>query len=256
VSDSFLFDALVAWLINVAGQNDRVEVSEIQLISYLEEEHNLDHIGARAVWESLSPAFRRRVVRDGYLLQWLIFRNVVQVSRLATAEEIQSTAEVYESTKNEELERRIRSLSGIEFERFLTTILGRRSEYRNISVTQISRDGGIDFRGHFVPLENEQLQAPLIGQAKQVSSPITAGVARDFIGALDTASEKRVYGLFVSTGGLTEPAITAIRRSRYPITIWDMGDLLKQSRGIATCHINISFDVPDQTFWEEVIGST
>jgi len=31
--------------------------------------------------------------------------------------------------------------------------------------------------------------------------------------------------------------------------------LLAISRGIATRQIDVSFEVPDQTFWDEIIGS-
>jgi restriction endonuclease Mrr len=202
----------------------------------------------------MSPLFRKsKVVRDGYLVQWQIFRGVLEVRKLATAQEIESTAELYETTTSNEIARKIRSLTGIEFERFLTAVLSRLSEYRNIRVTQASRDGGIDFRGYYMPPNLQQ--TPLIGQAKQVGAPVSASAARDFIGALDTAGEQRAFGLFVSTGGFTDAAIAALEKSRYHIMRWDMKDVLMFSRGIASCRIEVSFEVPDEAFWNEVIGS-
>ena len=250
-----VFELLVGWLMKTAGQSDRAEISEDRAISYLADEMNLDRVGAIAEWEALSDGFRRKkIVRDGHLVQWQMFRSAFQVSRLATAEEVQSCAEIYQLTTHEEVERKIRGLTGIEFERFLTAVLSRRPEYRNIQITQASRDGGIDFRGsYFGP--DLHLQSPLIGQAKQVANPISASVARDFIGALDTAGERRVLGLLVSTGGFTEPAIQAIEGSRYHIKRWNMTDLVSISRGIATRQIDVSFEVPDQPFWDEVIGA-
>jgi hypothetical protein len=254
MSNGAAFESLVAWLIRAAGQSDRAEISEEKAICFLQEELVCDRDTAIAAWQSLFDSFRqKKIVRDGHLVQWQIFRSGFQVSRLATAEEIQSTAEIYESTTPEEVARKIRGLTGIEFERFLTAVLARRPEYRNISVTQASRDGGIDFKGHYV---QPDVQAPLIGQAKQVAAAVSASIARDFIGALDTSGERKVFGLFVSTGGFTEPAMTAIQNSRFHIITWDMSDLLKASRGIVTRQISITFEVPDQTFWDEIVGST
>lgn len=254
MKDSQLFEFILGWLIRTADRHATSEVTESDVISCLQEEVGLDRVGAIAKWEALSSTFRnKKVVRDGFLVEWRLFRGALQVIKLPTVEEVQSTAEIYDNTTNEELERKIRNLSGMEFERFLAAVLGRQPEYRNISLTPASHDGGIDIRGLYVPA-NEQLQAPLFGQAKQVSAPIPASTARDFIGSLDIAGERRVYGLLVSSGGFTEPAVKAIRDSRYHITRWDMSDLLRECRDIATRQVHLSFSVPDQTFWDEVVG--
>jgi restriction endonuclease Mrr len=246
------FEGLVTWLIRTAGQSDRAEISEEQAIRFLQQEFAIDRVTAIAEWQDLIGKFQqKKIVRDGHLVQWHMFRSGFQVSTLATVEEIQSTAEIYHSTTDEELMRKIRSLSGIAFERFLGAVLARRPEYRNITVTQSTRDGGIDFRGHYVPTGMPSLM-PLIGQAKQVSVPVSASVARDFIGALDTAPGRKAVGLLVSTAGFTAPAVKALEASHFNIFQWDMAHLLKICRGIATRQIALSFEVPDETFWDEV----
>jgi hypothetical protein len=254
MNNSRVFELLVAWLIKKAGTSERFDVTEEEVITFIQSELNIDRVSAIVEWQEISDLFReKKIVRDGYLVQWHMFRSAFQVRRLATAEEIQSTAELYQLSTSDEIARRIRGLTGIEFEHFITTVLSRRSEYRNLTITQASRDGGIDFKGFYVP-PSPHPQAPLVGQAKQVAAPISASTARDFIGALDTAGEKRVYGLLVSTAGFTEPAVQAIENSRYHIMRWDMGVLLAMSRGIVTRQIDVSFEVPDQAFWDEVIG--
>jgi hypothetical protein len=256
MSNPATFELLLAWLIRTAGDDDRAEVSEEQVICFLQKEFTFDRDTAIAEWQGVSEGLRqKKIVRNGHLVHWQLFRNCLQIIKLATAEELQSTAEIYESTTAEEVARRIRTLTGFEFERFLTAVLGRHPEFSKILVTQASRDGGIDFRGEYVP-PGAQLQGRLIGQAKQVAVPVTASVARDFVGALDTSGERRVIGLIVSTAGFTEPADDVFESSHYHIIRWGMDELLKYSRGIVTKQIAVSFEVPDQIFWDEVIGST
>ncbi len=255
MSRSNLFDELVNWLVRTSADRDRVEIPEDHVIVFLQQLLSVDRESAIAEWQALSNGLRgRKVVRNGHLLHWHVFKNCLQVTRLATAEEIQGTAEIYGSTTDEELARRIRALSGFEFERCLTAVLVRRPEFGKIQVTQATRDGGIDFRGEYVAPELGR--TPLIGQAKRVGAPIAASVARDFIGAIATSGERRAFGLIVSTAGFTEPAARALEESQFHVLKWDMNDLLRHSRGIATRHIEVSFDVPDQTFWDEIVGPT
>jgi nicotinic acid phosphoribosyltransferase len=94
----------------------------------------------------------------------------------------------------------------------------------------------------------------LIGQAKQVAAPITAPTARSFIGAIDTAGVQHAVGLFVSTAGFTQQAISALGKSRYPIVTWGMTEILAKAAPIATRQVDISFTVPDETFWSEISG--
>ena len=83
------------------------------------------------------------------------------------------------------------------------------------------------------------------------------------VGGQTTSADLRSFAvryvsarLLVSTAGFTEPAILAIENSRYHIIRWDINDLVEVSRGIATRQFDVSFEVPDQAFWDEVIGST
>lgn len=246
------FEKLISWLLALAGDAERVEASEDQIVGFLKEESGKTKEGALEAWQDISPDFRKVIVRDSRTIQWNIFRNHVQISRLPTVEELEGVAELYERTTPDELTRKIRNLSGLEFERFLGAILSQHPEYRNITITQPARDGGIDIRGQYVA--QNSLQFALIGQAKQVSAPISASIVRDFIGALDTCGEHRVMGLLVSTGGFTDPAVEALEKTRFPVLRWDMPDILREAAGIASRRIELSFSIPDRTFWDEIRG--
>lgn len=255
MTNSHLVERLISWLIERAGASDRVDVPEQDVISHIEDELDLNRVDAVIEWERICEDVRKqKIVRDGYLIQWQMFRSAFQVTRFPTVEEIQSTAEIYAGSTDTVLMNRIRNLTGLEFERFIATVLSHSAEYRNITVTPASRDGGVDFRGAYAP--SEQLKAPLMGQAKQVTHPVGASVAREFIGALETANERRVFGLIVSTAGFTDPAIATLDGSRFHILHWGMDELLKVSRGIATRLVDIRFEVPDQSFWDEIVGGS
>lgn len=254
------FERALARLIEAAGERERVDIPETQAISYIEEITG-DHDRAIEHWEELSEKLRRWTVRNGRAVQWNFVRNAVQIRALPTAEELQNAAMLYEQETPVLLEQRIRSLSGIEFEHFLGVVLGRLPQFRNISLTRPSRDDGIDFKGIYVAEHASPHfalvgQAIVIGQAKQTSAAVNASDARDFIGALDTAGERRTVGLLISTSGFTEPALQALKRSRYFIITWGMSELLAVSQSSITRRIDVAFTLPDETFWDELLGRT
>jgi restriction endonuclease Mrr len=207
------------------------------------------------LWEAISSDLRRPVVRGGHVVEFNMFRGAVRVTKLPNAEELERIAELYRLSAPEEIERRIRLLSGIQFERFVSELLGKLPVFRNVVVTQISRDGGVDFRGVYIP-DASGLEWPLVGQAKQVGNAIGAGDARDFIGALDTAGERSPVGLFVSTSGFTEPALEVFERSRYRVMRWGMDEIRHRMTAaeMGLRKLDLSLHMLDETFWDEVVG--
>lgn len=253
MSDSDISEVVIQRLLEVAQEKDRVEVSESKLLSYLQRKMSVDASSAQEAWEAVSNSFRKIVIRKGYIIQWNFIRNIVTVVRILPAEEVESIAELYQRATPAEIERKIRSLSGTDFERFLAAVLSRRPEFRNISLTPATGDGGVDFTGnYFDPLLGCEFR--LIGQAKQWAVPVSVGVAREFVGTMALTRVPALIGIMICTNGFTVPAAAALEASQHTIVRWDMGMLLKMSQGIATRQIEISFSVPDDTFWGELIG--
>ena len=243
-------EALLDRLLQVAGDRDRTEISEPHIISYLQD-LLLDKLDPKEAWEAISNNLRSRKVRNGFVVQWDIFRRVLRVVRVPTSVELQAAAELYEHSTPHDLEHKIRNLSGKEFERFVGAVLGRIPEFRSITLTSEGGDGGVDFRGQYVLPVGPKLA--LIGQAKRVSAPVGASTARDFIGAVDTCGEQQPFGLFVSTAGYTTQAITTFEKSRYTIVTWGMEEILHHAAGIATKRVNLTFSMPDDIFWSEIV---
>src|SRR5262249_42226746 len=96
----------------------------------------------------------------------------------------------------------------------------------------------------------------LIGQAKQVSSAVGAGVARDFVGALATCGEAKPMGLFASTGGFTDAAAETLKRCPYHIMMWAMKEIRQRvlDRSLGVRRVNVALEVIDEIFWDEVFG--
>lgn len=227
------------------------EVSDKDLIGKLEKELGA-HERAAEIWDEISQELRYPVVRRGYAYEWNMFRKVLVVTRLPDLVECERLAELYERSTPEELRRRICDLTGLQFENFIRSILSSDPKLTNISITAISHDGGIDFKGVIV---NDYVPLPLIGQAKQTKTAVTASLARDFIGALDTSGQpKSVVGLFVSTGGFTEPASEAFRRSRFHIITWDINEVAHRAvkYGVGIKNKNLTITTVDDTFWDEL----
>src|SRR5436190_54616 len=141
-----LFETMLQRLIDLAGVSERIDITEKQTISVIED-ILCDRDEALVAWDEFSLQLRRWTVRSAKAIQWNFIGSVVRIRTLPKAEELEGAAELYEHATPLDLEQRVRSLSGIEFEHFLGAILGRLPQFRNIAVTRPSRDEGIDVRG-------------------------------------------------------------------------------------------------------------
>jgi restriction endonuclease Mrr len=248
------FERLISVLAQVTRTVQYEELPEHRLVGMLQENIG-DYTTALEKWEEVAAELRQPVVRDGRVFEWNLFRRVMCVSRLPGPEELERFAELYRRSAPEQIDRRIRALSGGQFERFLGELLRSLPNFRGIHVTQISRDGGIDFRGKYAP-DPRGPEWPLLGQAKQVIAPASVREARDFIGALDTSGQAKAFGLFVSTAGFTDPAHDTLQRSRYPIIIWGPEELRERvfEASMGLRRVSLVLDMIDETFWDELSG--
>jgi len=232
-----------------------VQLEECEVVNILEGKLGAGGI-ATEIWEELTKELRPPIVRRGFAYEWNMFRRKLFITRLPDLIDCERIAELYEKSTPEELRTRICRLTGVQFESFLRSLLSSDSRLTNISITRVSHDGGIDFKGSLV---QGLLQLPLIGQAKQTKAAVTAGLARDFVGALDTSGEpKSVVGLYVSTGGFTEPAVEAFKRSRFHIMTWSLDEVASRAveYGVGAQRKNLQFLLLDETFWDELGGKT
>jgi restriction endonuclease Mrr len=252
--DGVTLDEVLDQIPEVFARNQYTEVAEDVLIERLSARYG-GRTNAAEAWEVASAQLRQPIVRRERVCEWNLFRRVLCITRLPSADEIARMEELYALTTPHEIDRRIRALSGAQFEHFLGELLRRMPGFKEVVVTQLSRDGGVDLRGKYVP-DGRGPEWALIGQAKQVASPVAVEEARSFIGALDTCGQARVYGLFVSTGGFTDPAHQVLMRSRFPMAIWGLEEVRERvfECQLGLRRVEVSFEMPDETFWDEVFG--
>lgn len=119
----------------------------------------------------------------------------------------------------------LRNMTPTGFER-LTQRLLREAGFQNVEVLGRSGDGGIDGVGVY---RVSLVSFPTYFQCKRVAGSVSAGVVRDFRGAMSGRGEK---GLLVTTGTFTAAAkAEAIRDGAPPVDLVEaeeLCDLLKQ----------------------------
>jgi hypothetical protein len=233
------------------------EIPETELLELLRRNSAIADDAAET-WEDIARELRQPVVRKGYVYEWNIFRRTLCITRLPGSIECERISELYARSTPEEIRRRIRGLTGIQFEEFLRSLLAVEPTLKNVTLTRASHDGGIDLkgrfiRGHLLP------ELPMIGQAKQIAASVSASMARDFIGALDTCGEaKPVVGLYVSTSGFTAPAADALSRCKYHVMTWDLEEVTKRAlaAGVGVVKVELPLLLADDTFWDELSGKS
>jgi hypothetical protein len=248
-------EMLIATIQRARVPGPYAEIPEPDILTLLRESPSGADAAAE-VWEEIASELRHPVVRMGYVYEWNIFRRTLCITRLPGGVECERISELYARSTPEEIRRRICALTGTQFEEFLRSLLAAEPTLKHVALTPGSHDGGIDvkgrfIRGHLLP------ELPLIGQAKQIAAPVSASMARDFIGALDTAGEtKPVVGLYVSTSGFTAPAVEALASCKYHVMTWDLDEVTKRAlaAGVGVLKIELPLLLADDTFWEELHG--
>lgn len=120
----------------------------------------------------------------------------------------------------DQLRETLLSLDPAAFERLCQRML-RESGFIEVTVTGRSGDGGID--GNGIIRIGGLISFPVVFQAKRYTGTVSAGVVRDFRGAMVGRAEK---GVIITTGGFTADARKeATRDGAPPIDLID-GDLL------------------------------
>ncbi len=130
-------------------------------------------------------------------------------------------------TWKDQLIDRLLSLSPEGFERLAQRLL-REAGFVNVTVTGRSGDGGLDGVGVY---RLSLVSFPVFFQCKRYKGTVSAGIVRDFRGAMVGRGEK---GLLITTGSFTREATSeATRDGAPPVELIDgdrLCDLLKEYR--------------------------
>ena len=119
----------------------------------------------------------------------------------------------------------MKAMDPYAFERLSMRLL-REAGFRNVEVTSKSGDGGIDGVGVY---KLSLVSFPTYFQCKRYAGSVSAGVVRDFRGAMSGRGEK---GLVITTGTFTPAAKTEATRDGAPpvdlVSGDELCDLLKE----------------------------
>src|SRR5262249_13026954 len=115
------------------GELQYVEIAESAILEKLQIRAG-SRTDAAEIWEYVAAKLRRPTVLDGRVYEWNLFRKVVCVTRLPGGDEVERIAEMYALSTPQEVDRRIRGLSGIQFEHFLGELLRRIPSFRSVVV--------------------------------------------------------------------------------------------------------------------------
>jgi len=112
-------------------------------------------------------------------------------------------------------------LDGVGFEQELATLL-RDSGYKNVSLTAVSGDDGIDLWA------DDPDGNPCIFQCKAYQNTVSPAQVRELLGALKSVEDKANYAVMVALSGVTGGAEKFAEKNK--ILIWDGDDLVKMAK--------------------------
>src|SRR2546425_5974386 len=135
------------------------------------------------ILEGWAKILHRSFFFKNYLIKYIPAVDSISFQWVSPWENIAWAAEIRNSGLKQELRESIAGLSFDEFEQLMRQVFVRTDWARDISVTKVSHDDGIDFEGKFVE-KSSGLLLPLVGQAKHWKSKVGSEEIRTFLGSI------------------------------------------------------------------------
>ena len=195
-----------------------------------------------------------RLVRDRYYIHYNMYTEVLTIELLPTVNAVERVVEIYSTSLNPMITKRIENLTFEEFEWLMENVFSRVPWAKDVHITKRTRDGGIDFVGKYMDNEKPPFKT-LLGQAKHWKSKVGCESLRSFVGSLTLESRKNpVVGVYVCTGGFSLDARKVIKKSPYKILAFDLKGLanLMLRHEIGINKISIRGKTIDERFWDEI----
>ncbi|MEC0346373.1 restriction endonuclease [Peribacillus frigoritolerans] len=155
---------------------------------------------------------------------------------------IKSTSEQLpqEGTADAQILEQLTSLSPYEFEAVTVALFKQLKDVtHSITQTRLTKDGGFDFKGHFVLPYPLSYDIHFLGEAKKFSKK--NGVQPKHISRLVARLSRGEYGIFVTTSFYTKQTQEEVYNDGYPIKLFsgiDLVSLLRELRLVQGENIN------------------
>jgi restriction endonuclease len=206
------------------------------------------------VFETWARILNHSLFYKDYLVKYIPAVDCVSLQWVPSWEKIAWAAEIRNANLPRELRESVLGLSFDAFEHLMRQVFLRTEWAKDISVTKVSHDDGIDFEGKFAE-KSSGLLLPLVGQAKHWRSKVGSEEIRTFLGSIAIRQNHRsTVGVYVSTFGFTEDGLRMIRKSPYHIIWFDLERLADMmiAKGIGVSAISFKGLVLDTGFWNDL----
>lgn len=236
-----------------SATNSEIEAEVVKLLKLTEEQANDIHRGTitkldyrlrwarnylkragliensgRGVWSLTEKGKARKKIDAKEIVRSLDALRYADKTKESQEPAEEPEEEVEQLKWQEELLAAIKKMSPASFERLSQRLL-RELGFKNVEVTGKAGDGGIDGKGMLSI--GSVLTFRVVFQCKRYRDTVTAGVVRDFRGAVQGRADK---GLLVTTGRFTQDArIEAQRDGALAIDLMDGSELAEKVKELS-----------------------
>jgi hypothetical protein len=193
-----------------------------------------------------------KIVGD-WAVSYSVYSDSLVIEYLPEWGQIERTIDIRSRRLRSELQQALSALSPNDFSYFLANLFSRVDWASDVSITKLSRDGGIDFQGYYV--YPDQVKVPLFGQAKHWKEKVGSDPIRTFVGSvMSRARGKATVGVYVCSGGFTPDAVEEIQRAPFRLIRYDNAELI---RLMIESRVGVEDFRPqclriDGSFWHEI----
>lgn len=206
------------------------------------------------IFDEWAKTLNHSLFVKNYVARYIPAVDSVSFQWVPPWENIAWAAEIRNNSLKQELRDSIEKLSFGEFEHLMRQVFDRTDWAKDVSVTKVSHDDGIDFEGKFVE-KSSGLLLPLVGQAKHWKSRVGSEEIRTFLGSIAVRNDNRTtVGVYVSTNGFTEDGLRMIRKSPNHVIWFDLGKLadLMIANKIGVSMVSVRGLGLDSGFWNDL----
>ena len=233
--------------------NIRREVGVRELFSDYRERHpDCPPEEPALTFESVQTQLTKGYYIDNIRVAYNGFANILVFESVPEPEALERLVEIAQGRFDQELKDQIDSLTGFQFQIAVSEILRNLPWVLEVTNTQLTADGGVDFSAR---VHDEAFgEVVAIGQVKKTKAKVTASAVRDFIGSLVTADLRPKVGIFVSLSGFTNPAKRAKDASPIHIRTVDRSEFVEWLRKyeIGVRKKDLEVMSLDANFWNEI----
>lgn len=209
---------------------------------------------ARIVFEEFEGQLRKPRLIGDWAAVYSVYADAIVLEYVPDWSQIERAVDIRGAGLLKELYETVSSLSPTQFAYFLSQLFSQVTWAAEVRVeNRISRDGGVDFEGHYVYQDQER--TPMFGQAKHWKGKVGSEGIRTFIGSVLTRVKGRAcVGVYVCTGGFTADALETIRNSPFKLLRYDLQGLtrLMIDANVGVRPVHLEGAKLDRSFWDEI----